>query len=133
MATATPGARRAHRHRPRFTGLTLGVVATVCAMGPCVSVRMVEAAPADASSPVQVLKDSYSPPTITVHAGATVVWTNADTTAGNGHTVTSSGRGPLKSQSMAQGDTFSYTFATAGKYPYYCAIHPDMTGTVIVS
>ena len=62
----------------------------------------------------------------------TVTWTNVDTTPGNGHTVTSSGRGPLKSQSLSQGETFSYTFATAGTYPYYCAIHPDMTGTVTV-
>jgi plastocyanin len=27
---------------------------------------------------------------------------------------------------------FSYTFTTAGTYPYYCGIHPKMIGKVIV-
>jgi amicyanin len=95
------------------------------------SVRTVDAAPA-ATASVQILKDSYAPPSITIKAGDSVTWSNAYTTPGNGHTVTSSGRGPLKSPSLSQGGTFSYTFAAAGTYAYYCAIHPDMTGTVIV-
>jgi plastocyanin len=28
--------------------------------------------------------------------------------------------------------SFSYTFDKPGTYPYFCAIHPHMTGTVIV-
>jgi plastocyanin len=106
----------------------IAALAATFAAGPVVSV---EAAPA-ASTSAQILKDSYAPQTITIKAGDTLTWTNVDTTPGNGHTVTSSGRGPLKSQSLSQGGTFSYTFATAGTYPYYCAIHPDMTGTVTV-
>ncbi len=93
----------------------------------------VDAAPAAAAPPaVQIVKDAYTPASITVTVGQTVTWTNTDTTPGNGHTVTSSGHGPLKSSSMSQGGTFSYTFSAAGTYAYYCAIHPDMTGTVVV-
>ncbi|MDB5067636.1 MAG: copper-binding protein [Chloroflexi bacterium] len=121
--------RPAGRRRLRCAAAT-ALVAWL-ATGPVVSVPTVEAAPAAPTS-VQILKDSYAPPSITIKAGDSVTWSNADTTPGNGHTVTSSGRGPLKSPSMSQGGTFSYTFATAGTYAYYCAIHPDMTGTVIV-
>jgi plastocyanin len=31
------------------------------------------------------------------------------------------------------GGTYSYTFATAGTYPYHCAFHPMMTGTIVVN
>jgi len=113
-------------------GLTFSLLACSIAVTPLLRVDAAQMVPAAASSSVQILKDSYAPPTITVNAGDTVTWTNVDTTPGNGHTVTSSGRGPLKSSSLSQGATFSYTFTAAGTYPYYCAIHPDMTGTVTV-
>jgi plastocyanin len=29
-------------------------------------------------------------------------------------------------------ENFSYTFTKAGTYPYYCTIHPKMTGKVVV-
>jgi len=71
--------------------------------------------------------------------GDTVRWTNDDATP---HTVTSGSNGvpdnkfnsspnfnPLK----APGDTFSHTFTEAGQYPYYCALHPNQVGTVIMS
>jgi plastocyanin len=33
---------------------------------------------------------------------------------------------------MASGQTYTQTFNTAGTVAYHCAIHPDMTGTIIV-
>jgi plastocyanin len=33
---------------------------------------------------------------------------------------------------MGVGSTWSHTFTTAGTYPYYCMIHPMMTGTIVV-
>jgi plastocyanin len=120
-----------HHRRLRSPAVTIAALAAAFAAGPVMSTGAVVAAPA-ASTPVQILKDSYAPQAMTITAGDTVTWTDVDTTPGNGHTVTSSGRGPLKSQSLSQGGAFSYTFATAGTYPYYCAIHPDMTGTVTV-
>ena len=56
-------------------------------------------------------------------------WTNRD---GATHTVTADG-GTFSSPSLADGDSFSQTFATSGTYAYHCAIHPSMIGTITVS
>jgi hypothetical protein len=64
---------------------------------------------------------------IIVKAGTTVTWVNNDDTA---HTTTSN-NGLWNSGVMAVGASFSFTFSTAGTYPYHCNIHP-MTGTIEV-
>jgi plastocyanin len=71
---------------------------------------------------------AFSPSSITVSAGTTVTWTNKDAIA---HTVTSL-TNLFNSGNLNSGGTFSYTFATAGSYSYYCSIHPTMTATVTV-
>ena len=71
---------------------------------------------------------AFSPASITVAPGTTVVWTN-ETNAP--HTVTADD-GSWGSDVLNQGDTYSYTFQTPGVYAYQCAIHSFMHGTVIV-
>ncbi|HJX13238.1 MAG TPA: cupredoxin family copper-binding protein [Dehalococcoidales bacterium] len=84
--------------------------------------------PAPSAVAVEIASFAFSPATITVPAGTTVTWTNNDSAP---HTVTT--RTPLfDSGSLSRGETFSYTFAQAGAYEYYCAIHPRMTAVVIV-
>ena len=34
---------------------------------------------------------------------------------------------------MAPAATFEHTFTEAGEYPYFCLLHPNMVGTVIVT
>ena len=70
----------------------------------------------------------YNPQQITVKAGTTVTWTNRDDIP---HTVTSK-TGVFRSKALDTDDTFSFTFATAGTFPYFCALHPHMTGTIVV-
>ena len=36
------------------------------------------------------------------------------------------------SSKSSKGDQFSFTFAQAGVFPYWCRIHPYMTGTITV-
>jgi len=72
---------------------------------------------------------AFTPATITVTAGTTIVWTNKD---GATHNVTST-TGLFGSGSMATNATFSFLFSTPGTYPYTCTIHPSMTATVIVN
>ena len=71
----------------------------------------------------------FNPATITVAAGTTITWTNKDAAA---HTVTST-TNDFNSGSLGTNKTFSFTFATAGTYPYYCTFHPTMTASVTVN
>lgn len=65
----------------------------------------------------------------TVEAGTTVTVTNEDTF---GHTWTAEG-GAWDSGTLAQGDSFEFTFDEPGEYSYFCTIHPaQMTGTITV-
>lgn len=72
---------------------------------------------------------AFSPSSITVTAGTTITWTNKDAIS---HTVTSN-TNLFNSGNLASGKTFSFTFATAGTYPYYCSIHPSMVAAVNVN
>ncbi len=84
-----------------------------------------------ATNMVEIQNFAFSPPNITVKKGTTVTWTNNDST---GHTVTETdGQNGPKSDILAPGKTFVFTFDTAGSYKYHCSIHTDMTGTVTVT
>lgn len=78
----------------------------------------------------QVLMNSssFSPRTITVTVGTTVTWTNRD---GMSHTVTSN-TGVFDSGTISNNGVYTYTFATVGTFPYFCQLHPGMTGSVVV-
>jgi amicyanin len=82
-----------------------------------------------ATDAVHIQNFKFSPATITVTAGSTVVWTNDDSIQ---HDITFSAGG-IASSTLNQNDTFSHTFPTAGTYHYICSIHPFMHGTVIVT
>jgi plastocyanin len=61
-------------------------------------------------------------------AGTTVRWTNTDSVA---HTSTADA-GPFNSGTLAAGAHFDFAFQTAESFPYHCAIHPGMVGTIVV-
>ena len=48
------------------------------------------------------------------------------------HTVTAD-LGAFNSGSMAESNTFTFTFTTPGTYDYHCSIHPTMVGQIIVN
>ncbi len=77
---------------------------------------------------VKIDNFAYTPQTITVKAGDTVTWTNGDDIP---HTVTSK-TGAFRSKALDTDDKFSFTFATPGIFPYFCALHPHMTGSIVV-
>jgi plastocyanin len=84
--------------------------------------------PSAASAVVKIDNFVFGPQTITVPVGATVTWTNVDDIP---HTSVST-EGVFKSKVLDTDEKFSYTFTKAGTYPYYCTIHPKMTGKVVV-
>ena len=84
--------------------------------------------PSAANTVVKIDNFVFGPQTVTVPAGTTVTWTNSDDIP---HTAVSTD-GVFKSKVMDTDEKFSYTFTKTGTYPYYCSIHPKMTGTVVV-
>jgi len=77
----------------------------------------------------------YSPNVISIKAGETLTFDNIDA---NFHTVTSGTQksgpdGIFDSSLLKAGDTFELTLDKPGTYQYYCTIHPNMVGTIIVS
>jgi amicyanin len=84
--------------------------------------------PPAAAITVTVDNFSFSPAELKVPVGSTVVWTNRDDIP---HTVVSTDK-VFKSKVLDTDERYSFTFATAGTYAYFCSIHPKMTGKVIV-
>jgi len=76
----------------------------------------------------------FVPSTVSVSAGKSLTWYNADSAA---HTVTSGtpSEGPdgmFDSSLFLAGSSFSHTFTQSDTIDYYCMVHPWMQGTVIV-
>ena len=84
--------------------------------------------PSTPNAEVKIDNFSFGPQNLTVSAGTTVTWTNRDDIP---HTVVSTD-GIFKSKVRDTDEKFSYTFAQPGTYPYFCSIHPKMTGTIVV-
>ena len=84
--------------------------------------------PSAANAEVKIDNFSFGPQTLTIPVGATVTWTNRDDIP---HTVVSTD-GVFKSKVRDTDEKFSYIFTKAGTYPYYCSVHPKMTGKVVV-
>jgi plastocyanin len=76
---------------------------------------------------VKIDNFSFGPGTLTVPVGTTVTWTNRDDIP---HTVVSTD-GVFKSKVLDTDEKFAYTFGKVGTFPYFCSIHPKMTGKVI--
>ena len=81
---------------------------------------------ADAS--VAIVDFAFDQPDLEIEAGTTITWTN---TGAAPHTVTADA-GAFDSGVLDPGATFSQTFNQPGTFAYFCAIHPEMTGTVVV-
>lgn len=67
----------------------------------------------------------FSVPSLVVHAGATVTWTNKDDAP---HSVTSDD-GLWDSGLFDRDEEFSFTFATPGTYAYFCSAHGGAGGS----
>ena len=80
-----------------------------------------------ANQTVIIQNSVFTPPSTTVNVGETVTWTNRD---GLDHTATANNGAFNKT--VPANTSVSFTFAIAGTYAYHCAIHPSMTGTIIV-
>jgi len=72
---------------------------------------------------------SFVPSTLKIGVNNIIKWTNNDFTT---HTVTGGAGGAFDSGSFPVGASVCIQFLKAGTYPFFCSIHPTMTGSVAV-
>lgn len=106
--------------------LTTTMIAIVSLTG--APVVKAHAQQSQASAEVKIENFNFGPATLTVSVGTTVTWTNHDDIP---HNVVRSD-GVFKSRVLDTDEKFSYTFTKAGSFPYFCSLHPKMTGRVVV-
>ncbi len=99
-------------------------------LGPVVGAMLAFGAVAaqDATNVVTIDNFTFSPKELTVAVGTTVKWVNHDDIP---HLVVNEDKA-FRSKALDTDDSFSYTFASAGTFDYFCALHPHMVGKVIV-
>lgn len=111
--------------RPTVRGAAASAVLALLAL-PLLPAQQASAA----SYSVAMKGYAFSPASLSVPVGSTVTWTNQDTAP---HDVkTTSGPVSIHSPMLDKGESWSFTFGTAGSYGYYCTVHPDMTAGITV-
>ena len=89
---------------------------------------LASAQPKPETMEVKIDNFTFGPAELTVMVGTTITWTNRDDIP---HTVVSTDK-VFKSKVLDTDERFSFTFSTPGTFPYFCSIHPKMTGKVVV-
>jgi plastocyanin len=112
--------------------MTIGRASAIAGAGPGSASTTVQATAAGAATDpaveVKIDNFAFTPGVITVKPGTQVDWINHDDIP---HTVDST-QGKFKSSAMDTDDKFEFRFTEPGEYPYYCRMHPKMTGKIIV-
>jgi plastocyanin len=77
---------------------------------------------------VKIDNFTFGPEVLKVKAGEAVTWVNEDDIP---HTVVATNHA-FKSKALDTGDKYTFTFAKAGQYEYFCSLHPHMKATIVV-
>lgn len=86
--------------------------------------------PGSTENQVNVSDFQFSPSTLTVKVGTTVIWKGVS----GAHTVTSDDSAPMQfDQPISEGGSITVTFTQAGTYEYHCSVHKSMHGKIIVT
>lgn len=141
MNEITRHARRYQLRLALLLGLALVLLLTLSATRTEALVRDEALVPSDTATPtatpqpcqsgtiaVNIQNFAFNPANVTVCAGSEVKWTNSDAFP---HTSTSD-TGVWDSGTLNAGGSFAFRFDTPGVYPYHCAIHTHMQGTITV-
>src|SRR5262249_29572686 len=89
-----------------------------------------EQQPAEVEKQIVIDNFTFDPPMLTVPVGTKVTWVNHDDVP---HTATSTAKPKrFDSKTLDTDDKFSHVFTAPGTYDYFCAVHPKMTGRIIV-
>ena len=77
---------------------------------------------------VSISNFRFQPDTLEVPAGTSVTWRNGDEEI---HAVVAAD-GSFASPGMDTDQSFTHTFSAPGRYAYRCALHPHMSGVIVV-
>ena len=92
--------------------------------------KMDHMTPPEAAQQIKIDNFTFDPPTLTIAAGTKVTWINRDDVP---HTATSTAKPKsFDSGTLDTDQQFSHVFTKPGTYDYFCAVHPKMTGQIIV-
>ena len=83
-------------------------------------------APGSATPGCEETNNCFIPSVATIEAGGTVTWENTDNAAhtATGGTPEDGPSGAFDSSLMMVDGSYSFTFDSAGTYPYFCMVHP---------
>jgi Icc protein len=73
---------------------------------------------------------SFNPPELRLPRGGKVMWINADDVP---HLIASADGRFRASGALDTGGQYVLTLDTPGTYPYFCTLHPRMTGRIVVA
>jgi plastocyanin len=79
---------------------------------------------------IKIVNFAFNPSSVNITKGTKVIWKN--TTVSTTHTSTSD-TGLWDSGPIAGGTKFAKRFGKTGTFTYHCAIHLNMTGTIVVN
>lgn len=82
----------------------------------------------DAKATVTIDNFTFGPGELSISPGTTVTWINHDDIP---HSVVDSDT-KFRSKALDTDDSYSFTFATAGTFRYFCGLHPHMVGKIVV-
>jgi amicyanin len=98
-------------------------------LGPAVGTLLAYGAVAAQDANVVTIDNfTFTAPELTVAVGTTVKWVNHDDIP---HNVVDKNKA-FRSKALDTDDAYSYTFASAGTFDYFCGLHPHMVGKIIV-
>jgi len=102
--------------------LALALIAGGIAAASDIARKSHAAVPVPKVQAVRIRNFAFVPAVVTVAAGTTVTWTNADE---DPHSVVAH-RKAFRSGALDTGGKFSFTFKSVGAYAYFCSLHPHM-------
>ena len=82
-----------------------------------------------AGAEVNIDNFAFTPAELTVKAGTRITFRNRDDIP---HSVVGV-NAEFHAKALDTDDTFAFTFAKAGTYVYFCGLHPQMKGKIIVT
>jgi amicyanin len=105
------------------------VVFVAMLLGPVVGAMLAFGAIAAQEENVVTIDNfTFTAPELTVAVGTTVKWVNHDDIP---HNVVDKNK-TFRSKALDTDDSYSFTFASAGTFDYFCGLHPHMVGKIIV-